>query len=200
MLFTTHVVFDDGVSAIKPACVTEPFKNTLCGMPLLAWPPFVFHQPLINLVDMSIQLWALDCSRPPISRRLRLAQHLRYTMSADPKITNDPTPAQPILKTGATHLHIQFHGENPQSLPSNERTKVAGLYAARVSTTPPLPWPSIGPPITYCPNRQDRTYPQGLGNMSALSRLSKVTTSVSLRRQTAHCSARLLKDDRVKTR
>ncbi|MGX0904367.1 hypothetical protein ACSSV8_002955, partial [Roseovarius sp. MBR-79] len=30
----------------------------------------------------------------------------------------------------------------------SERTKVADFYAARDNTMPPLPWPSIAPPIT----------------------------------------------------
>ncbi|MFG5380603.1 DNA mismatch repair protein MutL, partial [Yoonia sp. R2-816] len=46
------------------------------------------------------------------------------------------------------NLQIQFHGEYPHALPSNERAKVADFYAARDNTTPPLPWPSIAPPIT----------------------------------------------------
>jgi hypothetical protein len=45
------------------------------------------------------------------------------------------------------HLQIQVHGENPQALPKTERAKVDDFYAARDSTTPPLPWPSIAPPI-----------------------------------------------------
>ncbi|MFG5379636.1 hypothetical protein, partial [Yoonia sp. R2-816] len=47
------------------------------------------------------------------------------------------------------NLQIQFHGEYPHALPSNERAKVADFYAARDNTTPPLPWPSIAPPITH---------------------------------------------------
>ncbi|MEM6939685.1 MAG: hypothetical protein AAF509_06115 [Pseudomonadota bacterium] len=47
-----------------------------------------------------------------------------------------------------TNLQIQFHGEYPQALPSNERAKVVDFYAARDNTTPPLPWPSIAPPFT----------------------------------------------------
>ena len=48
----------------------------------------------------------------------------------------------------AAHLQIQFHGENPQALPSKEKAKVADFYAARDRTTPPLPWPSIAPPFS----------------------------------------------------
>uniref|UniRef100_UPI00372A4631 hypothetical protein n=1 Tax=Yoonia sp. R2-816 TaxID=3342638 RepID=UPI00372A4631 len=52
------------------------------------------------------------------------------------------------------NLQIQFHGEYPHALPSNERAKVADFYAARDNTTPPLPWPSIAPPITHRSTRQ----------------------------------------------
>ena len=48
----------------------------------------------------------------------------------------------------AAHLQIQFHGENPQALPSKEKAKVADFYAAHDRTTPPLPWPSIAPPFS----------------------------------------------------
>jgi len=52
------------------------------------------------------------------------------------------------MKMGTTHLQIQFHGEYPHALPSNERAKVDDFYAARDTTTTPLPWTSIAPPIT----------------------------------------------------
>jgi hypothetical protein len=47
-----------------------------------------------------------------------------------------------------THLQIQIHGVYPQTLPNTERAKVADFYAARDSTMPTLPWPSIAPPFT----------------------------------------------------
>ena len=56
-----------------------------------------------------------------------------------------------------TNLQIQFQGENPQALPSNERAKVADIYAARDSTMPPLRWPSIAPPFTAADHTDIRT-------------------------------------------
>ena len=47
-----------------------------------------------------------------------------------------------------THLQIQIHGVYPQALPKIERAKVDDFYAARDTTTTPLPWPSIAPPFT----------------------------------------------------
>ncbi len=141
-------VFDDCVSAIKAALVAQPLKDTLCGVAPLARTRFVLSKPLVDLAGERIQLRAPNRRCPPIPRWLRIGQHLRNTVSANPKIPGNPTPAQPILKMSPTHLQIQFHGENPPALPSNERAKVDDFYAARDNTTTPLPWPSIAPPIT----------------------------------------------------
>ncbi|MGB3280341.1 MAG: hypothetical protein WBA92_14210, partial [Pseudorhodobacter sp.] len=69
-------------------------------------------------------------------------------VSADPEITSNLTPAQPVLKVSAAHLQVQFHRENPHALQKTERANVDDFYAARDSTKPPLPWPSIAPPLT----------------------------------------------------
>ncbi len=53
------------------------------------------------------------------------------------------------FKVSTPNLQIQIHGGYPQTLPSNERAKVADFYAARDTTSAPLPWPSIAPPFTF---------------------------------------------------
>jgi len=70
------------------------------------------------------------------------------SVPADPKIQGNLASAQAILKMSLTHLKIQIHGVYPQTLPNTERAKLADFYALRDSTMPPLPWPSIAPPIT----------------------------------------------------
>ena len=47
-----HIIFDDGVTAVEPAFVTKPFKNTLGCVTLFARPAFVFRQPLIDLINI----------------------------------------------------------------------------------------------------------------------------------------------------
>jgi len=115
---------------------------------LLAAPPLVLGKPLVDLFPVKIQLRAPDRRRPPITGRLRISQHLRYTVPADAKMPGNPTPAQSILEMSLTNLQIQIHGKYPQALPNIERTKMADFYAARDRTMPPLPWPSIAPPFT----------------------------------------------------
>ena len=147
-LLAAHIILDDSIAAVEPALIAKALKDAPGRMTLLARSPFVFGQPLINLIRIRIQLRALDHRRSPIPRRLRIRQHLRNTVSADPKIAGNLPPAQTILKMGAPHLQIQIHGENPQTLPNIERAKVADFYAARDTTMTPLPWPSIAPPLT----------------------------------------------------
>ncbi|EEB82617.1 conserved hypothetical protein [Roseobacter sp. GAI101] len=105
-LLVAHIIFDDGVPAVEAAFITEPFKNALGCVSLLTRAHLVFRQPPINLIDICIQLRAFNRRRPPVSRRLRMRQHLRNTVPADPKIPSYLPPAQPILKMGATHLQI----------------------------------------------------------------------------------------------
>src|SRR6056297_1842396 len=144
----SNVILDDGVAAIKTALVPQPLENTLCSVTLLARAAPVFSKPLVHLAGERIQLRAPDRRCPPISRRLRIGQHLRNTVPADPKIPGNLASAQSILEMSVTHLQIQIHGVYPQALPKSERAKVDDFYAARDTTTVPLPWPSIAPPFT----------------------------------------------------
>ncbi len=129
-LLVAHVIFDDGVTAVESTFITEPFKDALGRMSLFARARLIFRQPLINLIDIGIQLWPFDLRRPPIPRRFRIRQHLRNAVPADPKIPSNLPPAQPILKMSPAHLQIQVHGEYPQALPKTERAKVDDFYAA----------------------------------------------------------------------
>src|SRR6056297_1047860 len=144
----SNVILDDGVAAIKTALVPQPLENTLCSVALLARAAPVFSKPLVHLAGERIQLRAPDRRCSPISRRLRMGQHLRNTVPADPKIPGNLASAQSILEMSVTHLQIQIHGVYPQALPKSERAKVDDFYAARDTTTVPLPWPSIAPPFT----------------------------------------------------
>src|SRR6056297_1764422 len=144
----SNVILDDGVAAIKTALVPQPLENTLCSVALLARAAPVFSKPLVHLAGERIQLRAPDRRCSPISRRLRIGQHLRNTVPADPKIPGNLASAQSILEMSVTHLQIQIHGVYPQALPKSERAKVDDFYAARDTTTVPLPWPSIAPPFT----------------------------------------------------
>ena len=143
-----RIVFDDGVSAVEPTLITKAFKDPFGCVSLLAWLGFVLCKPLVNLAGVRIKLGPLDRRSPPVPRRFRVRQHLRNTISADPKIPSYLTPTQTFLKVSVTHLQIQIHGEYPQALPKTERAKVADFYAARDRTVPPLPWPNIAPPFT----------------------------------------------------
>ena len=156
-----HIIFDDGVTAAEPTFSTEPFKNAFCSVASLARASFVFSQPMVNLIRIRIQLRALDHRCSPIPRRFRIRPHLRYTISADPKFTGNLPPARTILKMGEPHLQIQIHGENPHTLPTIERAKVADFYAARDTTMTPLPWPSIDPPFTGLLRNVKRVSKQG---------------------------------------
>ena len=142
------VILDDGVAAIKPALIPKPLKDALRRVALLAGADLVLGKPLVDLVRVRTQLRPPDRRHPPIARRLGIGQHLRNTVPADPKIPGNLASAQAILKMSVTHLQIQVHGVYPQALPKTERAKVDDFYAARDSTMPPLPWPSIAPPIT----------------------------------------------------
>ncbi|EFO29951.1 hypothetical protein TRICHSKD4_5791 [Roseibium sp. TrichSKD4] len=147
-LLRTHIVFDNRIAAIKPAFIAQSFKYLLGCMALFARAALVFRQPAIDLVCVRIKLWPLDRCSAPVTWRFRVRQHLRNTVPADPKITRNLTTTQTVFKMSVTNLQIQVHGEYPQALPSNERAKVDDFYAARDNTMPPLPWPSIAPPIT----------------------------------------------------
>ena len=131
-LLRTHIVFDNRVSAIISAFIAQPFKYPLGCMALLARAGLIFCQPTIDLRNIRIKLGPLDRRCPPIPRRFGIRQHLRNTVSADPKIPSNLTPTQPVLKVSVTNLQIQIHGEYPQALPKQKGQK----------------WPTFTPPAT----------------------------------------------------
>ena len=55
-----NVVLDDGVAALEPVLITEPFENPLGRMPLLARPLPILRKPLIDDPGEPVQLRALD--------------------------------------------------------------------------------------------------------------------------------------------
>ena len=65
----TDVVLDRRVAALEPVLITQPFKNALGSMSLLAVPAEILLQPLINEPCETIQFGSLDTGRPLISRR-----------------------------------------------------------------------------------------------------------------------------------
>ena len=75
-LLAAHIVFDDGVAAVEPTFITEPLKNALGRMALLAWTNFVLGKPFINIRNIWIKPGPPDWRRPPIPGRLRIRQHL----------------------------------------------------------------------------------------------------------------------------
>ena len=130
-----HPEFSHGlnrVSAIISAFIAQPFKYPLGCMALLARAGLIFCQPTIDLRNIRIKLGPLDRRCPPIPRRFGIRQHLRNTVSADPKIPSNLTPTQPVLKVSVTNLQIQIHGEYPQALPKQKGQK----------------WPTFTPPAT----------------------------------------------------
>jgi TnpA family transposase len=56
-----------------------------------------------------------------ISDRLDGRTRQRLDAFLDDMVTDQLTPTQTFLKVSVTNLQIQFHGEYPQTLPSNER-------------------------------------------------------------------------------
>src|SRR5690606_6253311 len=65
-------------------------------------------------------------------------------------------PGAHAARAGKTNLQVKFHGVNPSSLLASiaKREKVDDFYAARSSTSPPLPWSNFAPPfsIMIAPN------------------------------------------------
>src|SRR5690606_13563395 len=62
-------------------------------------------------------------------------------------------PGAHAARAGKTNLQVKFHGVNPSSLLASiaKREKVDDFYAARSSTSPPLPWSNFAPPFSPAP-------------------------------------------------
>ena len=65
----TNVSLDRRVAALETVLVSQPLKNTLGGMSLLAVRAKVFQQPLVDEAGETVQLRPFDLRRAPIARR-----------------------------------------------------------------------------------------------------------------------------------
>jgi len=115
--------------------ITQPLKDPLGRVPLLAVPPLIFDQPLVDDRSKSVQLRSLDDHRPAVARRDRKAQHLLNAVARDPKMLRR-SPSTHAPRTGKAHLSIKFHGENPPALPVARKGK-GGRFLRRPQQASP---------------------------------------------------------------
>ena len=104
----TDIGLDRRVAALEPVLVTQPLKNTLGRMPLLAVPVEILLQPLVDEARECIQPGPLDLSRSLISGRDRKAHHLLHARPRYPKMARRFAFAH-ATPTRKANLQIQIH-------------------------------------------------------------------------------------------
>src|ERR1035441_10529277 len=111
-----HVVLYDRDPAGISVLVPQPLEDSLRGMLLLGWLTLIFLQDPVNDPDEWIQFRPCRWPAPPVSRRHRERQHLRYCPRVDPKPPRRLPPAHPLHIHRAPHLPVQFHAFHPSAL------------------------------------------------------------------------------------
>jgi hypothetical protein len=108
------------LAATEPMLITQPFKNALGSMSLLAVPAEILLQPLINEPCETIQFGPLDIGRPLISRRDRKTHHLLHACTRYPKMKS----SSPFAHTGAQVAGLRCRAEiAPRHIGNHARAK-----------------------------------------------------------------------------
>src|SRR5690606_12815499 len=81
--------------------------------------------------------------------RLGIRQHLANRVARYVEMLRCLALAH-AFRARQTNPQVKFHGVNPSSLLARiaKREKVDDFYAARSSTSPPLPWSNFAPPFS----------------------------------------------------
>ena len=111
-----HVVLYDRDPAGIPVLVPQPLEDPLRGVLLLGRPPLIFFQDPVDDPDERIQLRPHRRPAPPVSRRHRERQHLRYRPRVDTKPPRRLPPAHPLHIHRSPHLPVQLHAFHPSAL------------------------------------------------------------------------------------
>ena len=134
-LLFAHVILDDRIAAGEAVLISQPLKDPLGRMPLLAVPSLILAQPLVDDGGKSVQLRPLDRRRSAVARRHGKAQHLLHAVTRDPEMLRRRSRAH-ALRTGKPHLPIEFHGENPPALPVTRKGKGGRLLRRPQQASP----------------------------------------------------------------
>ena len=84
-LLLTNIVRNDGELSGIAVLITQPLKYPLCRMALLLDNPLIVFKDLIDNRGETVQLRANRGDCPAISRRHRVRQNLRDSLSIYPK-------------------------------------------------------------------------------------------------------------------
>ena len=132
-----HVVLYDRDPAGISVLVPQPLEDPLRGMLLLGRLTLIFLQDPVNDPDEWIQLRPRRRPAPPVSRRHRERQHLRYRPRVDPKSPRRLPPAHPLHIHRSPHLPVQFHAFHPSALcPSWQKTFYCRTFAPALPAYP----------------------------------------------------------------
>ena len=102
------IVLDRRVSASELVLISQPFKNALGRVTLLARMAEIVLQPLVDEASEAIEFGPLDLSRSLISGRNRKAHHLLHARARYPKMPRS-RPLAHAAPTRKANLQIQVH-------------------------------------------------------------------------------------------
>src|SRR3954453_24164798 len=125
-----NVVFHNGDPAGVAVLVAKPFEDPLRVMSLFLRPTLILRQDGVDDPGERIQLRARRRPAPPIPRRNRKRQHLRYRPRVDPVSPRRFPPAQTLNLNRITNLSIKLHALHPPApVARRQRPSLPDFYS-----------------------------------------------------------------------
>ena len=137
-----HIILHHRVAAGEAVLIPQPFENPLRRMPLLRRRRLVGLQDRVDHREQRPELRPLRRLCAHVTRRRRIAAHLRDRVPAQSKHARRFTPAIALNENKASNRRVNLHRKHPRP-PSriNVREvslKLAGFYAATRPQYAPL--------------------------------------------------------------
>ncbi len=116
----SDVVFDDRIAAGETMLISQPLKDPLGGVPLLAMNLSILLQDPIDDLDKGIQLGAPRRPAAAVAWRHRVSQHLVHRLTIDPEGPGRLALAHSIDMARPPHTSIKIHRVHPPAFQSDK--------------------------------------------------------------------------------
>ena len=115
--------------------VAQPLEDSLGGVLLLGRTRPVFLQDRVDDRDQSPELGLLRRLRPHITRRRRVAAHLRHRVPAQPEHPSRLSAAVTFQENKPPDRRVRLHDKHPQAFPRSDQGRPP--ITGRVLRRPP---------------------------------------------------------------
>ena len=152
----SHVVLDDGVLAVEPVLVLEPLEDAFGRVALLSGDLVIVFKDVVDDAGEWFQLGAPGRSLPPVTRRDRVGQHLRYSVPVQPEHREASRMLMPSTITALRTRRYDSTWYIPGTIHGSRMTlwmaEDGTIFNRHLSAIYPPTWSNLTPSITMAPS------------------------------------------------